>query len=70
MSNFQRCFLRLFHCRTRRPRETRVVVWRGQIMSHDPKQLLMIGARAARRLWLAKGGRVGVTASSRRSPQS
>ena len=51
MSNFQRCFLRLFHCRTRR-RETRILAGRGRIMPHDLKALLMAGALAVRRLWL------------------
>jgi hypothetical protein len=49
MSSFQRCFLRLFHCRVPR-RETRVVVGCGHIMPNDLKRLLIVGARAARRL--------------------
>ena len=52
MFNFQRCFLRLFHCRIRR-RETDVVVGRGHIMAHDLKPLPMVGARAA--FWLQLG---------------
>jgi hypothetical protein len=67
MSNFQRCFLRLFHCRTRR-RKAHIVVERGRIMPYALKPLLMVGARAARRLRLAKDGRVGVTAALPRSP--
>jgi hypothetical protein len=46
---FKRCFLRLFHCRTRR-RETRNVIARGQIMHYELKYLLLAGVRVARRL--------------------
>jgi hypothetical protein len=53
MAYFQRCFVRLFHCRTI-GRATRVVVGRGHFMPRTLKPLLTVGTRAARRLRLSQ----------------
>jgi hypothetical protein len=68
MSYFQRCFLRLFHCRVRN-RDAGAVVGRRHIMPRDVKQLLKVGSRAARRLRLAKSGTTSVTDARSHSAQ-